>query len=87
MIYRIHDKNSRPFWLDTESLEGAIINRIIKRELTKLKSINYYPYKPLIEELVQIIMEKLELIPKQFRKDLFKYIFKKIETNPELYSS
>ncbi|MHA1230647.1 MAG: hypothetical protein ACTSRP_12110 [Candidatus Helarchaeota archaeon] len=78
-IYRIHDNKLRPFWLDEYALETSIINGVIREKVKNIKNLEYYPYIMIVEEILKVIIEKLELIPRQFRKDFWRYISRKLE--------
>ena len=86
-MYRIHDNRLRSFWLDEQALESQVINRIIKEKFKRFKQMDHYSFSMMIEDVLQIIIEKIGLIPKQFRRDFWQYISKKIEGNSKFLDS
>ncbi|MHA1268297.1 MAG: hypothetical protein ACTSPY_00800 [Candidatus Helarchaeota archaeon] len=86
-MYRIHDNRLRSFWIDEDAFEMDIINGIIKGYMKNLRDANNYPYEMIVEEVVQIIIKKMGLIPKQFRREFCKYIFKKLEVSCDYIES
>jgi hypothetical protein len=86
-LYRIHDDKSRSFWLDDQTKESYIINGIIQEKLNNSNKLRQYPYYFLVEEVLELIMKKLELIPRQFRREFWQYISEKLEMNANFLDS
>lgn len=86
-LYKIHDDKSRSFWLDDQAKESYIINGIIKEKLNNLTKLKEYPYYMLVEEVLELIMKKLELIPRQFRREFWQYISEKLEMSSNFLDS
>ncbi|MBD3228903.1 MAG: hypothetical protein GF329_12010 [Candidatus Lokiarchaeota archaeon] len=87
-VYRLHDNHLRSFWLDEHALESNIITAVIKRKLnSKNEQYEQTEYSMLVEEVLDIIMQKLKLIPSQFRREFWNYLSRKVEIYSNLMDS